>query len=98
MLGYDRIDVSESIDTNKTDTLLECTFCHYWYFLRISFRFQQKVCDSCHDMTQNSMSFDDSTIVIVNRHDNRIKVWFMTLSEVVNRMKNADLNEEIGQL
>ena len=33
MLEYDRIDISEGIDINKTTTSKECYICHYWYFL-----------------------------------------------------------------
>ena len=32
MLYYDRIDVSERIDVNKTSASKECDVCHYWYF------------------------------------------------------------------
>ena len=46
----DRTRVSEGTDTNKTDGSCECIICHYWYFLRINFRFQSKVCGGCHDM------------------------------------------------
>ena len=37
MLEYDRIDISESIDVNKTNLSKECDICHYWYFKDISF-------------------------------------------------------------
>ena len=40
MLHYDRIDVSEEIDVNKTFASKECDVCHYWYFLHYSFKFQ----------------------------------------------------------
>ena len=33
MLKYDRIDISDRIDVNKTDRSKECMFCHYWCFL-----------------------------------------------------------------
>ena len=33
MLEYDRIDLSEGIDVNKTSNSRECSFCHYYYFL-----------------------------------------------------------------
>ena len=33
MLYYDKIDVSEGIDVNKTSASKECNICHYWYFL-----------------------------------------------------------------
>ena len=32
MLPYEKIDVSEEIDTNKTSASKECMLCHYWYF------------------------------------------------------------------
>ena len=32
MLQYDRIDVSEGIDINKTSASKERDICHYWYF------------------------------------------------------------------
>ena len=35
MLEYDRIDLSEGIDINKTSASKECDICHYWYFLNI---------------------------------------------------------------
>ena len=33
MLYYDRIDVSEGIDVNKTGASKDCIICHCWYFL-----------------------------------------------------------------
>ena len=32
MLYYDRTDVSEGVDVNKTSASKECIICHYWYF------------------------------------------------------------------
>ena len=32
MLEYNRIDISEGIDVNKTNLSKECDICHYWYF------------------------------------------------------------------
>ena len=31
-LSFDRNDVSEEIDINKTSASKECDICHYWYF------------------------------------------------------------------
>ena len=73
-----RIDVSEDIDTSKTDGLREYIVCHHWYFLK--FRFQAKLCDSCHDMTQKSMNFSNFATVIVKKTDYRINFRFMTKS------------------
>ena len=40
MLYFDRIEVSEGIDINKTIVSKECNICHYWYFLGKGFKFQ----------------------------------------------------------
>ena len=50
MLYYYGIDVSEGIDVNKTSKSKECDVCHYWRFLNYSFKFQQNVCNKCHDL------------------------------------------------
>ena len=46
MLYYDRIDVSEEIDINRTSPSKECDVCHNWYFLNYSFKFQPNVCNN----------------------------------------------------
>ena len=37
MFQYDRIDITEGIDINKTGASKECMICHYWYFKNISY-------------------------------------------------------------
>ena len=49
MIYYERIDVSEGIDVNKTSVSKECDVCHYWYFSDYNFKFQPNVCNSCHE-------------------------------------------------
>ena len=57
MLQYDRIDVSEGIDINKTNASKECKICHYWYFKDISFKYEPHLCNGCHDLMQKAVSF-----------------------------------------
>ena len=38
-LYFDRIEVSEGIDVNKTSASKECDICHDWYFLNKVFSF-----------------------------------------------------------
>ena len=44
LLNYDRMDVSQGIDVNKTSASKECDLCQYWYCLNYSFNFQPKQC------------------------------------------------------
>ena len=57
MLEYDRIDVSEGIDVNKTNLSKECMLCHYKYFLGKNFSYGPYFCDGCYDIMQKSMDF-----------------------------------------
>ena len=65
MLYFDRIDVSEGTDVNKSIALHECVACHYRYFLEINFRFQ-KVCNGCHDVFSIMISISLYDIAILN--------------------------------
>ena len=49
MLEYDRIDISERIDINKTIASKECDICHYWYLLDKNFKYEPHLCTDCHD-------------------------------------------------
>ena len=55
MLEYDRIDISEGIDVNKTNASKECDICHYCYFKDIGFKYEPYLCNGCHDLTQKAM-------------------------------------------
>ena len=65
MLEYDRIDVSERIDVNKTNFTRECNICHYWYFLDKNFSYGPYLCDGFCKLMQKSMDFKNITIVYV---------------------------------
>ena len=40
-LEYDKIDISEGTDINKTDASKECNVRDYWYFKYIGFQYEQ---------------------------------------------------------
>ena len=51
MIQYERIDINEIIDFNKTASSKKCTICHYWYFAD-GFKYQPYVCNGYHDCTK----------------------------------------------
>ena len=65
MLEYDRIDISERIEINKTNASKECDICHYWYFKDIGFKFEPYLCNGCHDLVQKAMSFNDVALFML---------------------------------
>ena len=56
MLYHYRIDVSQGIDINKTNSSKECDICHYWCFLVKWFKFQPYICNGCYDVLTMSLN------------------------------------------
>ena len=50
MIQYKKIDVSQETDVSKTSASKECELCHYWFFKDIEFKFEEQVCNKCHDL------------------------------------------------
>ena len=63
MLRYEKIDVSEGIDVNKTSASKECELCHYWFFKDIGFKFEEHVCNKCHDLLTMAYSLKNIAIM-----------------------------------
>ena len=82
MLEYDRIDISEEIDINKTNASNEYDICYYWYFVDKDFKYELYLCNGCHDLIQKAMNFNDVAIVSVKR------------SDAIDIMKSSNLNEK----
>ena len=89
MLEYDRIDISEGIDINKTNELEECDICRYWYFKDNGFKYELYLCNGCRDLMQKVMKFNDAAIVSVKESHYRIHFWYMSKDDVINIMKKV---------
>ena len=63
MLRYQKIDVSEGIDVNKTSASKECELCHYWFFKDVGFKFEEYVCNRCHDLLTMAHSLKNIAIL-----------------------------------
>ena len=37
MLYYNKINVSDGMDINKSNKSKECVICHHWYFLDLNY-------------------------------------------------------------
>ena len=98
MLYFDRIDVSERIDANKTIPSKECDICNYWYFLNYSFKFQPNVCNRCHDFLMMSMNLSDIAILNIRGSDYCCIISLISKNEAISLLQNADLTEKSGTL
>ena len=91
MLEYDRTDISEGIDVNKTDLSKECDICHYWYFKDIGFKYELYFCNGCHDLMQKAMTFNNVAVVYVRGNTYRINFWYMSKFDAINIMNGSNL-------
>ena len=106
MLEYDRIDISEGIDLNKTNKSKECMLCHYWYFLHKNFSYGPYLCDGCYNIMQKSTDSKNIDIVFVKGNAYRIYFWYMSKHKhkrkrkhkAISLMTNSSLNDKKGIL
>ena len=91
MLEYERIDISEGIDVNKTNLSKECDICHYWYFKDIGFKYEPYLCNVCHDLMQKAMSFNNVAIFHVKENAYTIHFWYMSKNDANNIMNDSNL-------
>ena len=89
MLRYQKIDVSEGIDVNKTTASKKCDLCHYWFFKDIGFEFEEHVCNKCHDVLTIAHSLKN--IAILNAKGNTYRCILMGISknEDLKRLNNS---------
>ena len=69
-------------------------FAHYWYFLDKNFNYDPYLCNGCHDLMQNAMSFKNVAIASAKGNDYRIHVWYISKSNAIVLMNNSNLNDK----
>ena len=95
ILEYDRIDISEEIDVNKTNALKECDICYYWYFKEIGFKYEPYLWNGCHDLMQKDA---DAAIVYVKGSAYRIHFWYMSKDDAIRIKNNSNSIDRKGVL
>ena len=95
---FDRIDISEGIDVNKTSASKECDICYYWYFLNYSFKFQPNVCNRCHDLLMMSINLSNIAILNIKDSDYHCIISLISKNKAINIIQNSDLTEKSSTL
>ena len=68
MLNYGRLDMSKGIDLTKTNKNKEWMIFHYWFFNH-GFKFQDSVCNGCHQLTMLSVNISDIAFITAKNVD-----------------------------
>ena len=97
MIEYERINISEGVDLNKTNKSKECMLYHYWYFLHKNFSYGPYLCDGCFNIMQKSIDSKSIDIVYVKGNAYRIH-WHMSkhkhTRKAMHLMTNSSLNDK----
>ena len=85
MLQYQKIDVSEGIHVNKTSASKECELCHYCFFKDIGFKFEEHVCNGCHNLLRMAYSLKNIAIVSAKGATFRCLLMGISKNEALKR-------------
>ena len=91
MIEYERIDILEGTDVDKTNKSKECMLCHYWYFLHKNFSYGPYLCDDCYNFYQKSTDFKNIAIFHIKKTAYRIYFSCMNKHEAKKLIKKFDL-------
>ena len=89
MMQYNKTNVSEVIDVNKTSASKECVLYHYWFFKDIGFKFEEHVCNKCHALSTMTNYLKD--IAILSAKGATFRCILMGIS------KNEALNNSVAR-
>ena len=89
MMQYNKINVAEGIDVNKTIASKECELCHYWFFKDIRFKFEEHVCNKCHDLLTIAHSLKDIAILSAKGATFRCILMGIGKNETLERLNNS---------
>ena len=89
MMQYERIDVSEGIDCNKTNESKECIICHHHYYLDITYKYEPHVCIKCYDISMTANELENIAILNVKGVDYRFVLCGMTKNDAIKLLNNS---------
>ena len=89
MLQYERIDISEEIDFDKSNKSVECMICHYWYFKDIGFKYQPYACNKCYDLLMVVQDLKELMISKIKGAYYRCYVFNMSKKEAIKLLNNS---------
>ena len=94
MLKYQKIDVSEEIDVNKTSASEEYELCPYWFFEDVGFKFEKHVCNGCHDLLTMAYGLENIATLSAKGANFRCILWVISRNEGLRRLKNSVLEDK----
>ena len=85
MISYER--------TKSSNGSVKCMICNYSYSTE-HFKYQQYVCNECHDFSIAAISFSDFFILNIKGVDYRVYISGIDKKEAVNILKNSKFSDK----
>ena len=82
MLQYEKIDISEGIDVNKTST-------NYWFFKDVGFKFEDHIYNGCHDLLTIAYSLKNMAILSAKGTTFRCLLMGTSKNEALKKLNNS---------
>ena len=67
----------------------ECEVCHYWFFNDIEFKFEEYICNKCHDLLAMAYSLKNVSISSAKGATFRCLLMSINKDEVLKRLNNS---------
>ena len=68
--------------------------CHCWYFKNIGYKYEQYVCNGCHDLSMTVYNLNDFMILNIKGVDFRCFVFNMSKNHAVKLLNNSVLDNK----
>ena len=94
MIQYERIDISEGIDLNKTSKSLELMICGYYYFKDIGFKYQPYGCNKCHGFSMIVQDLSDFVVLKLKGIGYRCYIADVNKKDTISLLGDSVLNNK----
>ena len=94
MLQYEKTDALEVIDVNKTSASKICELCHYCVFKDVGFKFEEHVCNGCHDLLTMTYGLENVAILSAKGATFRYILQGISRNECLRRLDNSVLEDK----
>ena len=69
-------------------------FCHYWFFKDIWFKFEEHVCNGCHNLLTRAYLLENMAILSVKGATFRCILWGISKNKGLNRLNSSVLENK----
>ena len=89
MLRYEKINTSEGVDVNKTSASKECELRSHWFFKDVGFKFEEHICNRCHDLLTMAQSLKNIAVLSAKGVTFRCLLRIISKNKALKRLNNS---------